>query len=113
MKNYFYPSILPLLHCLNFLFFTSSALAQENNAVKQDFQVAIWGASCMACHGTDGRASGVGKTIGGMAEQEMYAALIGFKNGTRPSTIMHHHTKGYTEDQLKRISKYFSSIKQY
>jgi cytochrome c553 len=37
--------------------------------------------------------------------------LLSFKNGTRPATIMHQLTKGYTDEQLAQISAYFAAQK--
>jgi cytochrome c553 len=37
--------------------------------------------------------------------------MLAFKNGSRPATVMHQHAKGYSEDELKRITEYFSRAK--
>jgi cytochrome c553 len=88
-----------------------AALAQPAKASAAEFQTTLWAASCMACHGTDGRAEGVGMSIGGRASQELYDTLLAFKSGKRAATIMHQHAKGYSDDELKRIAQYFSQIK--
>lgn len=75
------------------------------------FQVKLWAASCMACHGPDGRAEGTGMTIGGQPAQELQGKLIGYKNGKLKGTIMHQHAKGYSDEELARIADYFSSLK--
>lgn len=75
------------------------------------FQVKLWAASCMACHGTDGRAEGTGLTIGGRPAQDLLNKLLGYKSGNLPATIMHQHAKGYSDDELARIADYFSSLK--
>lgn len=75
------------------------------------FQVRVWAASCMACHGPDGRAEGTGLAIGGMPKQEHLDKLLAFKNGTRSATIMHRHAKGYSDEELSRIAEYFASLK--
>ena len=35
-----------------------------------------------------------------------------FKEGTRPATVMHQLSKGYTDDQIDRISTYFAALKR-
>ncbi len=41
----------------------------------------------------------------------LYAALAEFKNNRRPAaTVMHQHAKGYTDDELKRISRHFAGL---
>src|SRR5664279_1304647 len=76
-----------------------------------DFQATVWASSCMACHGTDGHAEGTGLTIGGRPAGALYQLMLEFKNGQRHATVMHQHAKGYSNDELKRISEYFSKLK--
>jgi cytochrome c553 len=65
----------------------------------------------MACHGTDGRAEGVGLTLNGKTSEELTKTLLESKSGKRAGTIMPQHVKGYSDDELKRIAQYFSQIK--
>jgi len=88
-----------------------SVVAQPAKAPPADFQTALWASSCMACHGPDGKAEGVGMSIGGRPAEELSGLMIEFKTGKRPATIMHQHAKGYSDDELKRIAQYFSQIK--
>jgi cytochrome c553 len=87
------------------------AMAQPANVPAADFQAAVWAASCMACHGPDGKAEGTGMTIGGLPADKLTGLLIAFKTGTKQGTIMHQHAKGYSDDELKRIAQYFSQLK--
>lgn len=75
------------------------------------FQVQIWAASCMACHGPEGRAEGTGLAIGGRPAKELLGKLLGYKSGKLPATIMHRHVKGYSDQELELIATYFSSLK--
>lgn len=86
----------------------SPSFAQSRS---EDLQSAIWASSCMACHGTDGRAEGTGLTLQGKSEQELYNALVDYKSGKRTGTIMHQHAKGYSDGELRRIARYFSQAK--
>ena len=85
-----------------------AATAQQAPAAGTDFQAAVWAASCMACHGTDGRAEGTGLNIAGRSEQELFGFLQAFRDGRRSATIMHQHAKGYSDDELRRIARYFA-----
>ena len=90
----------------------ASALAQAPTAADAAaFQVKLWAASCMACHGTDGRAEGTGLTIGGLPAKDLLDKLLGYKRGTLPATIMHQHAKGYSDEELSRIADHFSRLK--
>lgn len=77
----------------------------------QELQVQLWAASCMACHGPQGRAEGTGLTIGGRDANELLGRLLAYKQGLRPSTIMSQHAKGYSDDELASIAAYFASLK--
>ena len=70
-------------------------------------------ATCANCHGTDGRAvSGSGvPTLAGMPRDYMIAQLKAFKAGSRPATIMHQLSKGYSDAQIEQIAGYFAAQK--
>lgn len=89
----------------------ASVLAQGAPGGGNDFQAALWGAGCMSCHGTDGRAEGTGLSIGGRAADELYALLLAYKTGSRAGTIMDQHARGYSDAELQRIAVYFSTLK--
>jgi len=89
------------------------ASAQTSPPVRDPvaFQVQIWAASCMACHGPEGRAEGTGLTIGGRPAQDLLGKLLAYKTGRLPATIMHQHVKGYSDEELSQIADYFSTLK--
>jgi len=67
--------------------------------------------SCAACHGTDGKSPGAIPSIHGKSVQFISQALIEFRAGTRPSTVMGRHAKGYTDEEIKLIAEHFASQK--
>lgn len=97
-------SVLVLLGCAPL-----AALAQGKPP--SPLQVSVWASSCMACHGPEGRAEGTGLTLGGRAVDDLLGKLMGYKGGQLRATIMHQHTKGYSDDELRRIAEYFSNLK--
>jgi len=100
-----------LLAFVSMALVSSLVAAQPAKGSPADFQAALWGSSCAACHGTDGRAEGVGMSIGGRPAAELAGMLLAYKSGDRIGTIMHQHAKGYSDDELKRIAQYFSELK--
>jgi sulfide dehydrogenase cytochrome subunit len=65
--------------------------------------------ACFTCHGTDGRSvGGVPPALAGRDKGELLEMMKGFKAGTRPATLMHQQSKGYTDQQLEAIAGYFA-----
>lgn len=70
-------------------------------------------ATCAQCHGTEGAAMDGQAMVrlAGMPEDYMLSQLMAFRNGQRQATIMHQITKGYSQEQLESLAKYFGSKK--
>jgi cytochrome subunit of sulfide dehydrogenase len=71
-------------------------------------------ATCANCHGTNGNAVGGASvvTLAGMQRDYIVAQMAAFKAGTRPATIMHQISKGYSDEQIAQIAAYFSQQKK-
>jgi sulfide dehydrogenase cytochrome subunit len=71
-------------------------------------------ATCANCHGTNGR-SAEGSAVAGLAgmpRDTMLQQLKAFRDGSRPATVMHQITKGFTQPQLEQIAGYFAAQKK-
>lgn len=71
-------------------------------------------ATCANCHGTDGHAL-PGSAMDPLAGQDkalLLQKLNGFRDGSRPATIMHQIAKGYTPEQLELITTYLAAQKR-
>lgn len=66
--------------------------------------------SCAGCHGTDGKSESVIPTIYGRSAEYIQTALLDFKSGARPSTVMGRHAKGYSDEEIHQIAEYFGSL---
>ena len=88
-----------------------AALAAASSAVAaQDSTPRNLAAACAICHGTDGRA--VTKDVNplaGLAQDQFIARMTAFRNGTRPATVMHQISKGYTDQQIAQLAAYFAA----
>jgi|LGVF01.2.fsa_nt_gb sulfide dehydrogenase cytochrome subunit len=67
--------------------------------------------SCSACHGTDGKSPGAIPSINGKSARFINQALTEFRSGSRASTVMGRHAKGYTDKEIKLIADYFANLK--
>ena len=88
----------------------TALLAAAAGAHAQVNQIQVWAAACSTCHGTNGRAEPGNVTLAGGNKDDMTKALLSFKNGTRPATIMHQITKGLTEAQIASMADYFAAL---
>jgi cytochrome c553 len=71
-------------------------------------------ATCANCHGTEGRTTpgSAIPSLAGMPKDYMVLQMKAFKEGTRPATVMHQITKGYTDAQIDSIAIYYASLKR-
>lgn len=69
-------------------------------------------ATCAACHGTDGRAvpGDAMPRLAGLPESHIVTQMRAFRDGTRPATVMHQISKGYTDAQIESLAAYFAAI---
>ena len=83
--------------------------ASAIGAHAQVTQTRVWAAACASCHGTDGRAQPGMASLAGRTD--LQKILLEYKAGTRPATLMHQISKGYTDEQLGQIAGYFAAQK--
>jgi cytochrome subunit of sulfide dehydrogenase len=71
-------------------------------------------ATCANCHGTEGRTtegSGI-PSLAGMPREYMLMQIKAFKDGSRPATVMHQLSKGFTDQQIESVATYFAALKR-
>lgn len=47
-------------------------------------------------------------SLAGQPREQLLERMRGFRDGTRPSTVMHQVAKGFSEAQLERLAAYFA-----
>ena len=86
----------------------------QADAGKEALYVKSLAATCANCHGTNGRAvegSSV-VSIAGLDKAYLVTQMKAFKAGTRPATIMHQLSKGYSDAQIETLATYFAAQKK-
>lgn len=80
---------------------------------KDELNVASLAATCAACHGTLGKAVNGSPVVSlaGLSKDYIVAQMAAFKSGTRPATVMHQLSKGYSDAQITQIATYFAAQK--
>jgi cytochrome c553 len=88
----------------------SAALAQDAAAL----HARGLAATCANCHGTEGRTTegSAIPSLVGMPRDYMIMQVKAFKDGSRPATVMHQLSKGFTDQQIETVATYFASLKR-
>lgn len=89
-----------------------AATAATPASAQSSPDVAVLAGSCANCH-SDGRTSGKIPPIAGRPAATLAALLKAFKGETTPpgTTIMNRLAKGYTDEQIEALAKYFAEKK--
>jgi cytochrome subunit of sulfide dehydrogenase len=91
-------------------------LAAAGSAAAQPFdplQIRGWSAACTSCHASNasqGPADFDLPPLAGAGRESMVAALLDFKSGRRPATVMQQLARGYDDEQLQAIADHFSRL---
>jgi cytochrome c553 len=116
MFNRSRPSVIAaqLIAALAALVALTTAAQAADDAAQQRLRGRALAATCAHCHGTDGRAVAGEPLIrlAGLPKDHLYTQLLAFRTGSRPATIMHQITKGYSQEQLEQVATYFSQQPQ-
>lgn len=86
-----------------------SAEAIPTNAQNQQLHTKVLAASCAACHGTDGNSVGITPTLAGLDQGYFVTQMLAFKQGERNPTVMHHHAKGLSVEEIHLLADYFAA----
>lgn len=91
-------------------FVTLPVFAQD----AQQLNVRSLAATCANCHGTAGKAveGSAVPSLAGLSQETIVTQMKAFKAGTRPATIMHQLSKGYSDAQIEQIAAYFAMQKK-
>ncbi len=71
--------------------------------------VALLASSCAACHGTHGHSVGIMPALVGLSERYFIDKMNAFRASTRPATVMIRHARGYTDEEIKLLAKFFAA----
>jgi sulfide dehydrogenase cytochrome subunit len=75
----------------------------------QQTHIQVLASSCAACHGTGGNSVGGTPVLATLDKNYFSRQMLAFRNGERTSTVMHHHAKGLTLEEIDQLAAYFSS----
>jgi len=67
--------------------------------------------SCAGCHAVSPKAETSVPRLNGVPAAQIVAAMQDFKSGKRPATVMDRLAKGFTDDQIKAIARWYQGQK--
>lgn len=65
---------------------------------------------CITCHGQDGRGANKLPRLKTLTTDDIEQSMFGFQTGEERSTVMGEISKGFTEDEITLMAKYFAAI---
>lgn len=67
--------------------------------------------NCAGCHGTQGRQQDMSiMPLVNISKQRFVQTMMDYRSGKRPSTLMGHIAKGYSEAEIELIAEYFVQL---
>lgn len=97
------------MHKILILLAASATLLSANSfAVERGELLA---STCMTCHGPGGKSKGAIPSLAGLDKGYFIKSMQDFKSGSRPASVMHRHSKGYTDAEYELMAEYFSKPK--
>lgn len=90
------------------IFFISFNILAANNVWNNDksfMQARSLSLPCLGCHGQNNSSV---PSLYNLKESYIYKALIEYQSGHRENYLMQIISKGYSDEQLRIISKYYS-----
>ncbi len=68
-------------------------------------------ATCVACHGADGKGVAPNPALAGKSEAQQVQALQDYKSGKRANAVMKGLTASLSDQDMADLSAYYASLK--
>ena len=68
-------------------------------------------ASCVACHGADGKGVAPNPALAGKPEAQQVQALKDYKSGAKANPVMKGIAAGLSDQDMENLAAYFASLK--
>lgn len=99
------------MHKKSILLIAGVSIAVFSTAHATDLRTQAISATCMSCHGPNGKSAGAIPSLAGLDKAYFVKAMQDFKSGARPGTIMKRHAAGYTDAEFEAMGAYFAGLK--
>lgn len=107
--------LLPTSHSLFAMAFgvslaVGAAHAESSVSDSDNIHIQVLAASCAACHGTDGNSVSGTPVLAGLDSSHFALQMHAFRSGQRSATVMQHHAKGLTDEEIQLLARHFSML---
>lgn len=93
------------------LFAGGMAISASASAMEPSY-TAMMANTCNGCHGTDGVSAGPNMpNLAGVPANYMVDQMKLFKSGERPSSVMGRLAKGFSDEDIAAMAKFFAAFK--
>lgn len=83
--------------------------AMPSRSTEADIHLRVLAASCAACHGMAGNSVGGTPVLAGLDRSHFILQMQSFRDGSRSSSVMHHHAKGLTPQEIEQLADHFAA----
>jgi cytochrome c553 len=100
-----------MMRALVALILALAALAAMPAEAAGPQRAAVLVATCAPCHGTDGQGQPLAglRVLQGRKAEDLAVALLAFRRGEKPATVMHQIVAGYSEAELEAMATCLAS----
>ncbi len=99
------------MHKKSILLIAGMSIAAFSTAHATDLRTQAISATCLSCHGPNGKSGGAIPSLAGLEKGYFVQAMKDFKSGARPASVMKKHAAGYTDAEYEAMGAYFAGLK--
>jgi sulfide dehydrogenase cytochrome subunit len=95
-----------------FLFAAILLCVAGNGACAEGLDAPAGALSCSGCHPASANVQTPATRIVGRNADDIVTALLAFKSGKTPATVMDRVAKGFTDDEIRAIASWYAARKE-
>lgn len=89
----------------------ATAIAAVATAAVASAEPPAGAVSCSGCHAASARVLSPVPRLAGVDHAAIVRALLEFRSGQRPATVMDRIAKGFTDDEIQALAAWFATQK--
>ncbi len=94
---------------LSLTLFAGVSMAGDKEGAMEMSNGSIIGATCMGCHGFEGKGSGNIPRLAGLSKGVIAGKMLDYKSDGLEGTVMNRIAKGYSDEEIQAVSEFFAT----